>query len=697
MIEPHTPNPLLDWDGLPAFDRIEISHIEPAVRATLASCEHALSELEGTPPATWSALMEPLERLEDDLSRVWGIVRHLHAVRNSPDLRTVYDRLQGDVVAFSTRLGQSRPLFKAFRTLRDSAEWARYDEAQRRILESYIREAELEGVGLEGEARERFNALTQRYAELSTRFSNNVLDATKDFTLTLTSRDDVEGLPASLLDLALDTARSAGHPDATPESGPWVITLDSPSFFPFLQHSTRRDLRERVYRAFITRASAGGLDNTPLIDEILDLRREKALLLGFQTFAEVSLSRKMAPDVETIESLLDELRQAAHTAAVRDLEELRDLARSAGAAEADDLRHWDIPFWAERLREARYDLHDEELRPYFALPRVLDGLFPLAERLFDIRVVPADGEASVWHEDVRLFRVYDRDGSPLAVFYLDPYSRPAEKRGGAWMDMLVGRSAVMAPPGAAVRLPIAYLMCNQTRPVGGKPSLMTFSEVETLFHEFGHALQHMLTTVDYGPAAGISNVEWDAVELASQFMENWCYHKPTLLGLAEHYETGQPLPDETVERIRKARTFRAGTDTLRQVLFGLVDLELHHRFNPAGPEKPVDIYTRLSEQTLVLPPLPEDRFLCAFTHIFSGGYAAGYYSYKWAEVLSADAFAAFDEAGLDDEATVRRLGRCFRETVLALGGSRHPMDVFKAFRGREPSTEALLRYSGLKG
>jgi oligopeptidase A len=513
--------------------------------------------------------------------------------------------------------------------------------------------------------------------------------------MALRTADETAGLPPSLLEQAAAAARRAGHQAATPAEGPWVITLDLPGFVPFMQHSRRRDLREQLYRAYVTRASSGELDNEPLIRRRLELARQKARMLGFQTYAEVSLSRKMAGSVDAAEDLLRQLRDAARPHAEADLAELDALARAAGAAEAGGLRHWDVPFWAERLREARYDLRDEELRPYFPLPRVLEGLFALAERLFDIRVTAADGEAPVWHDDVRFFHLRDAGGRMLASFYLDAYSRPAEKRGGAWMDMLVGRSRACAPAGAAVRLPVCYVNCNQTPPVGDKPSLMNFVEVRTLFHEFGHALQHMLTTVDCGPAAGINNIEWDAVELASQFMENWCYDRGTLTAMAHHYQSGEPLPAATIDRLIEARTFREGTTTLRQVHFGLVDLELYHRYDPAGTQTPRDVEHRVAAETLVMPPLPEDRFLCSFQHIFGGGYAAGYFSYKWSEVLSADAFGAFEEAGLTNEAEVRRLGRRFRDTVLALGGSRHPMEVFREFRGREPSPEALLRHCGL--
>ena len=550
-------------------------------------------------------------------------------------------------------------------------------------------------MGLEGENREKFNRIQQELAELSTRFSNHLLDATKAFSLTLTDKHDVEGLPPSYLSLAAQTARTAGDSSATAESGPWRITLDIPSYMPFMQHSRRRELREQLYRAYITRASSGELDNTPLIERILELRRQKAELLGFKTYADLSIARKMAASVAAVETLMEELRQASYAAAVKEIEELKAFAKAKAAPEADNLMHWDIAFWAERQREEKFDLKDEELRPYFPLNQVLAGLFTLAKRLFGVNISAADGQAPIWHEDVRYFQISDLSDKPIAYFYLDPYSRPAEKRGGAWMDECINRAKILQAEGSMIRLPVAYLVCNQSPPVDDKPSLMTFREVETLFHEFGHGLQHMLTQVDYPEAAGINNIEWDAVELPSQFMENWCYHRPTLLQMARHYETGEPLPETDYQKLLAARTYMTGSAILRQVNFGWLDIELHCRYQPGGAETIWDVRDRLAKQTTVLPPLPEDSFLCAFGHIFSGGYAAGYYSYFWAEVLSADAFSAFEEVGLEDERALSATGQRFCETVLALGGSRHPMEVFKAFRGREPSTAPLLRHRGL--
>jgi oligopeptidase A len=406
------------------------------------------------------------------------------------------------------------------------------------------------------------------------------------------------------------------------------------------------------------------------------------------------MATKMAT-VEKAQELIEKLRSVSWNAAVQDMEDLKSFSKAQGASEANDLTHWDIGFWSERLRESKYDINEEELRPYFSLPKVMNSLFNLAKTLFAIDIDPADGLAPVWNSDVKFYRVKDSSGSPIAYFYFDPYSRPAEKRGGAWMDEVVARSRVMSRNGTSARLPIAHMVCNQTPPVGNKPSLMTFREVETVFHEFGHALQHMLTKQDEGLVAGIRGVEWDAVELPSQFMENWCYHRDTLMGIAKHYETGESLPEEVFQKLLAARTFRAGTLSLRQLRCAPVDLELHTKYVPGGQESIYDVDRRVAERTQVNLPFPEDRFLCGFSHIFGGGYAAGYYSYKWAEVLSADAFSAFEDAGLDDNKAVTETGKKFRETILALGGGKDPLEVFVAFRGREPSPDALLRHNGL--
>lgn len=696
MTELLADNPLMNMGETPAFDKIQVSHVEPAVTKLVAELNAMLDEIEQEKPTTWATLMDKMELKGESLWRAWGVVGHLMSVKNSPELREVYMKLQPVIVELANRIGQSKTLYNGYCAVRDGQEWETLCDAQRRIIQASIRSAELAGVALEGAEKERFQEISKQLAELSTTFSNNVLDATKEFQMKLTDKADVEGLPNSLLNLAASVAKASGEEDATPENGPWIITLDYPSFGPFLQHSKRRELREKVYRAFISRASTGEWNNQENIAKILELRKEKAALLGFENFAQVSIASKMAPSVEAVEDLLKDLRGKCVEAGKKDRQDLIDLARENNAPEADNFSHWDSGFWSERLRESRYSINQEELRPYFALPNVLEGLFSLAEKLFEIKVRRADGEVPTWHEDVEFFRVFDaKTDQPIAAFFLDPYSRPAEKRGGAWMNTCVSRSKLLAPEGTDVRLPIAYIVCNQTPPVGETPSLMTFGEVTTLFHEFGHALQHMLTEVDFSEAAGVSNVEWDAVELPSQFMENFCTHKPTLLGLAKHYQTGETLPGEIADRLIEAGTFLAGSGFLRQIYFGLTDMELHTRFDPTSGETAHDVQMRIGRETLTTPPMDEDYFLCGFGHIFAGGYSAGYYSYKWAEVLSADAFGAFEEAGLDDENALRETGMRFRKTVLALGGSKHPTDVFVAFRGREPKVDALLRHNKL--
>ena len=684
-----TKNPLLIGKGLPPFDEIKAEQVEPAITQILKELDEGVSKLEENVTPTWSGLVEPLTALEEKLSWSWGIVGHLMSVKNSPELREAYEKMQPEIVKFYNKLTQSKLLYEAFKEIEEGAEWDKLESAQKRIVESSIRDFELSGVGLEGEAKERFNQIQLESAELSTKFSNNVLDATKAFKLRLTERKDVEGLPPSALGLMAQTAKAQGDEDSTPENGPWVVTLDYPSYIPYMKYATNRELREKLYKAFVSRASDGEFDNRGHIDRILALRKEKANILGFANFAELSLARKMAPNVEAVQQLQNDLRGASYDAAVEEFAELKAFA------DRDDLMNWDTSFWAEKQREAKFDFNEEELRPYFSLPKVLDGLFGLANRIFGITINAADGDAPVWHEDVRYFQIKDENGEAIAFFYLDPYSRPAEKRGGAWMNDCVGRAKMVVEGKTETRLPVAYLTCNQTPPVEDKPSLMTFGEVTTLFHEFGHGLQHMLTTIDHPGAAGINNVEWDAVELPSQFMENWCYDRPTLFGMAKHYQTGETLPEEYYQKLVAAKNYMSGSGMLRQLHFGMLDMELHSNYEPGGKETPSDVRDRLAKTTSVLQPIPEDNFLCAFGHIFAGGYAAGYYSYKWAEVLSADAFAAFEEAGLEDEAAMKSVGKKFKDTVLSLGGSMHPTEVFKSFRGREPNTEPLLRHSGL--
>ncbi|WOG92681.1 hypothetical protein DCAR_0311956 [Daucus carota subsp. sativus] len=687
-------NPLLKDLDFPPFDCIQADHVVPGVRALLNKAENELAELESNLEASWPKLVEPLEKLVDRLQVVWGAVNHLKAVKDTPQLRTAIEQIQPEKVRFDLKLGQSKPIYNAFKAIKESSDWDKLSDARKRIVESRIKEAVLNGVSLEDEKRDRFNKIEQELVKLSEKFEEHVLDATKKFEKLITVKKEIEGLPATALGLAAQTAVSKGHENASAENGPWVITLDDPSYMSVMQHAKNRDLRKQVYLARLTLASSGDLDNTGIIDQILKLRMEKAKLLGYHNYAELSMATKMAT-VAKAEELLEKLRAASWDAAVKDMEELKQFSRDQGALEADDLTHWDTTFWSERLRESKYEINEEELRPYFSLPKVMDGLFNLAKTLFGVVIEAADGLALVWNKDVKFYCVKDSSGSPIAYFYFDPYSRPSEKRGGAWMDEVIARSRVLSRDGASARLPVAHMVCNQMPPVGEKPSLMTFDEVETVFHEFGHALQHMLTKEDEGLVAGIRGIEWDAVELPSQFMENWCYHRDTLMSIAKHYENGESLPEDMYLKLLAARTFRAGTHSLSQIRYASIDLELHTKYVPGGSESVYDVDQSVSQKTLVFPPLPEDRFLCGFSHIFAGMYAAGFYSYKWAEVLSADAFSAFEDAGLNDIKAMKETGQKFRETILGLGGGKAPLDVFVEFRGREPSPEPLLRHNGL--
>ena len=665
--------------------------VVPGIKSLLEDLHRELDVLEASVEPTWPGLVEPLERIVDRISRAWGTVTHLKAVQDTEELRKAVEEVQPLRVKLSLRLSQSKPLYEAFKTIKEGPVWGTLNEAQRLVVDNELRDFVLGGVALEGEAKEEFNKIQQELSQLSTDFSNNLLDATKAFKKLITDKSELEGLPDSSLALAAQRAKMEGHEEATAEAGPYLLTLDLPSLLPIMTHAKNRALRAELYRANISRASAGDNDNTPLIDRILTLRLEKAKLLGYNSFAEVSFASKMAT-LEQAQQLLEQLRVASFDAAVQELEDIKAFAKEHGFTE--DMAHYDVTFWAERLKEAKYAVSDEELRPFLALPNVLDSLFQLAKRLYDVDIEPADGQVPVWHKDVRFF-VVKKQGVPKGYFYLDPYARPEEKRGGAWMDVVCSQSKLFAGEGEAFRLPVAHMVCNQTPPVGDKPSLMTFREVETLFHEFGHASQHMLTTQTEAFVAGINGVLWDAVELPSQFMENWVYERKTIFTFAKHYETGEALPEEWYQRLLAAKTYRAGSTTLRQIHFAMMDLELHSKYVPGKDETIFALERRLAERTCVMAPLPEDRFLCAFSHIFAGGYSAAYYSYKFAETMSADAYAAFEEIGLENEDEVQAMGRRFRDTVLALGGGRGPADVFKDFRGRDPSPTPLLRHCGL--
>jgi len=682
-------NPLLSTSGLPKLNEISPEHIEPAMTRLLDEAKDRLEELEADIRPTWKRLIEPIEVMGLPFEYSWGPIGHLLNVKNTEDLRKAHEAMQPKVVEFSLRMGQSKPIYDGLLAIKEGPEWGKLDEAQKRVIDLKIRDAKHSGVGLEGEKKERFNEISKRLSQLGTDFSNHVLDATKAYELIINDKGDTEEWPDTLRQISsMGYNKEKETEESTPQEGPWRITLDAPVVVPFLRHSRNRSQREQVYRAYVSRADKGELDNSPLIIEILKLKKEKANLLGYETYADLSLASKMAPDVEAVERMFTELFDASKPHQIKEYNELDELAKKSGQEEA--FMQWDISFWSERLKEKRFQFTDDELRPYFPMPKVLEGMFGLAEYLFGIKINESGDEFNGWHEDVQFFDVYENDVK-IASFYLDAYSRPGDKRGGAWMDSCLNRRIV----DGKLRLPVVYLNANGTPPVGDRSSLMSFSEVLTLFHEFGHGLQGMLTTVDYADVSGINGVEWDAVETASQFMENWCYHEPILRSISGHWETGELLPDDLVRKLLDAKVYMAGSAMVRQLEFGMTDIELHSTYDPEGPVHPFQVHRKIAERTQVLEPLKEDHFLCAFGHIFAGGYAAGYYSYKWAEVLSADLYSAFESAGLENQNAIKKLGRKVRGSFLALGGGVEPMKLFKEFMGRELSTEALLRHNKL--
>jgi len=685
-------NPLMEWSGLPLFEKIEPVHVEPAMHTILASLKEDFKKTEegiSSAPSTYDAIVEPFEAMEFPLGYSWGAVSHLNGVKNSDALREVYQKVQPEIVMTSMAIAQSIPVYKATAKLEDKA----LTESQRRVVESKLRAMRHAGVDLEGATKEEFNQANIRLSELATKFTNNLMDATKAFELVLKDKADAAGLPDSALEFAAqDFMRANPDSKATPESGPWRLTLDMPSYLPAMKYLESSDVRKKLYYAFATRASSGDLDNQPLVFEILQLRDKMAKMLGFSNYAEQSLVAKMAEDVNAVDALNSKLFDTARPAAERELAELRTFAASQGYT--GDLKLWDTTYWSERLKKEKFSYDEEALRPYFALPKVLDGMFGIASKLFGVEVTRDDAGAERWDPSVMFFRVVDQESQKhIASFFLDPYARPGEKNGGAWMQPFIGKSKVLD------KKPVAFLTCNGSPPVGDKPSLMTFRDAETLFHEFGHGLQHMLTNVEEADAAGINNIEWDVVELPSQFMENWLYHKPTVDSFAIHHETGEPLPADVFDKIKGARTFMAGSMLLRQLQVGATDMELYARYDPSAagetPKGPLNVQRAMAAKYAVIDPLEEDRFLCSFAHIFAGGYGAGYYSYVWAEVLSADAFAAFEDAGLDNDEALAATGRRFRKTVLGSGGSRHPSAVYKEFRGHDATPDALLRHKGL--
>ena len=675
-------NPLLELTGLPPFSRIRPEHVEPAIDQLLAWAHDQVETLlAGNTVYSWENLVEPLEDMDDRLNRAWSPVSHMNSVVNTDALRDAHNACLPKLSEYATEIGQHEGLYRAFRQIADGEEYACLDTAQKKVIDNALRDFHLSGIDLDRASRDRYKSIVQELAQLTSKYSDNVLDATNAWHKQVHDRDLLQGLPDSALSLARQAA-------AQRDLDGWVFTLEFPSWFPVMTYADNRELRREMYTAYVTRASdqgpdAGKWDNAPVMNRILELRFEVARLLGFVNYAQRSLATKMADSTGQVMTFLNDLAKRSRPTAMKELEEVRTFA--AAQHGSGDLQAWDIAYFSEKLRQQKYAISQEELKPYFPEYRVLDGLFAIVQRLYGLHIEPVEG-VDTWHEDVRFFRIHDASGEVRGEFFLDLYSR-RHKRGGAWMDECISRR--LTPGG--LQIPVAYLVCNFSPPIGNDPALFTHEEVLTLFHEFGHGLHHTLTQVDYAGVSGISGVAWDAVELPSQFMENWCWEREALDLISGHYRSGEKIPEDLFKRMRAAKNFQSAMQMVRQLEFALFDFRMHMEYRP---DRDNDIHSTLNEvrrQVAVVQPPEFNRFENSFTHIFGGGYAAGYYSYKWAEVLSADAFSAFEESGIFDSDT----GNRFLSSILEQGGSREPMELFVEFRGREPTIDALLRHSGL--
>jgi oligopeptidase A len=713
-------NPLLDFSGLPRFAEIKPEHVAPAIEQLLAENRALIARLlSDTAPPTWDAFVLPMEDANERLSRAWGPVGHLNAVMNSPELREVYNATLPKITQYYAELGQNLALFVKFKALHNSPEFAGLSAARKKIIENELRDFRLGGAELPDSQKARYLEIQERQSELSSRFSDNLLDATNDYTLVIENKDELSGLPDDVLQAAQEAAQQAAQ--ATNKDG-WLFTLKAPSYMPVMQYADNRALREKMYRASGTRASEFGKpewDNTKLMEEIVKLRGEEARMLGFANYGELSLESKMANSPQQVIEFMRELAQRARPFAEKDLAELREFAHSELGI--DDLQSWDVGYASEKLREQRYAFSDQEVKQYFPEDAVLPGMFKLVETLYGLQIKAAS--APVWHDDVRFFDIRNQQNQLVGQFYLDLYARNS-KRGGAWMDDVITRRRLKK----GIQTPVAYLNCNFSPPVGGaaasseqgpaqrdvnvresaakpatvaddvvashsgrRPALFTHDEVITLFHEFGHGLHHLLTEVEDLGVSGINGVEWDAVELPSQFMENFCWEWDVVRGMTRQSDTGEPLPRVLFDKMLAAKNFQSGLQTLRQIEFSLFDMLMHSNFEAGGGKSILQLLDEVRAEVAVLIPPAFQRFPHSFSHIFSGGYAAGYYSYKWAEVLSADAYSLFEENGVLNP----DVGARFRSEILAMGGSRGAMQSFTAFRGREPSIDALLRHNGL--
>ncbi|WOQ13397.1 oligopeptidase A [Aeromonas media] len=676
-------NPLLTMDSLPPFSQIQPDQVQAAVTQAIADCKQKIEDvLAQRDPHTWDSLIAPLEEVNDRLSRVWSPVSHLNAVLNSEALRAAHDACLPLLSEFQTYVGQHEGLYQAYLTLSESDDFPLLSGAQRKEILNTLRDFRLSGIGLPTEAQQRYGEIQARLSELASRFSNNVLDATQGWSKLVTDEAELAGLPQSAQAAARQLAEQKGQQG-------WLFTLDIPSYLPVMMYADNRALRAELYEAFTTRASdqgpnAGKWDNSAIMSELLTLRRELAQLLGFANYAELSLATKMADKPEQVVNFLTDLAAKSLPQGKAELEEIRAFAAEQHGQ--SELAAWDLAYYAEKLKQHKFSISDEQLRPYFPASKVVKGLFEVVRRVFGIKVRERLG-IDTWHPDVRFYDIFDAEDELRGSFYLDLYARE-HKQGGAWMDVCLGRRYRQD---GSLQKPVAYLTCNFNGPVDGKPALFTHNEVVTLFHEFGHGIHHMLTRIDVAGVAGINGVAWDAVELPSQFLENWCWESEALAFISGHHETGEPLPADLLEKMLTARNFQAAMQMLRQLEFALFDFRLHREFDPANPEQIPALLSDVRSQVAVMTPPAFNRFQHSFSHIFAGGYAAGYYSYKWAEVLSADAFSRFEEEGIFNPAT----GQSFLKNILEKGGSKEPMELFRAFRGREPKVDALLRHSGI--
>lgn len=678
-------NPLLTPFSLPPFSAIRPEDIVPAVQSALADCRAAVERVVAQPgPFTWDNLCQPLAESDDRLSRIWSPIGHLNSVKNSPELRAAYEQALPLLSEYGTWVGQHEGLYQAYRSLKEGAAFETLSVPQRKAVDNALRDFELSGIGLSADKQQRYGEIVARLSELGSTYSNNVLDATMGWSKLITDEAELSGLPESAL------AQAQAMAQAKEQDG-WLLTLDMPSYLPVLTYANNRALREEMYRAFATRASdqgpnAGKWDNSEVMAETLALRHELAQLLGFDTYADKSLATKMAESPEQVIGFLSDLAKRARPQAEQELAQLRAFAKQHYGV--DELDAWDITYYGEKQKQHLFSISDEQLRPYFPEQRVVEGLFEVVKRIYGITAKERK-DVDTWHPDVRFFDLFDADGELRGSFYLDLYARE-NKRGGAWMDDCVGS---LRKADGTLQKPVAYLTCNFNRPLGDQPALFTHNEVTTLFHEFGHGLHHMLTQIDTAGVSGINGVPWDAVELPSQFMENWCWEPEALAFISGHYQSGEPLPKAMLDKLLAAKNYQAALFILRQLEFGLFDFRMHFEYSPEKGAQILPTLAEVKKMVAVVPSPSWGRFPHAFSHIFAGGYAAGYYSYLWAEVLSADAYSRFEEEGIFNAET----GKSFLDNILSRGGSEEPMALFKRFRGREPQLDAMLRHYGIKG